>query len=78
VAGDRTPQAGEEIYAAEATSSGQGAGTLVDARPASEGGYQLLAVVEDAGYEQNDLHLESPAGPRLEFQPLPYALDEEE
>jgi folate-binding protein YgfZ len=75
VTGDRQPQPGEEIYSAEGTSSGQGAGTLVDARPAPGGGYQLLAVVEDASFEQNDLHLESSSGPRLEFLSLPYTLD---
>jgi folate-binding Fe-S cluster repair protein YgfZ len=76
VPAEHKPRAGEEVYAAESTASGQGAGVLVDARPAPGGGYLLLVVVEDASYEQNSLHLESPTGPRLEFHPLPYSLEE--
>jgi folate-binding protein YgfZ len=77
VSSERQPQPGAEIYSAEASTSGQGAGTLVDARSAPGGGYQLLVVVEDASFEQNDLHLDDPTGPRLEFLPLPYTLEEE-
>jgi folate-binding protein YgfZ len=74
---DRKPQAGEEIYAAESAASGQGAGTLVDARPAPAGGFEVLVVVEDASFEQNNLHLESPTGAPLEFLQLPYSLDDD-
>jgi folate-binding protein YgfZ len=74
---ERKPLPGEAIYAAESSTSGQGAGTLVDARPAPGGGYQLLLVVEDAALEQNnDLHLQNAAGPSLEFLSLPYTLDD--
>jgi folate-binding protein YgfZ len=74
---DRKPQAGEEIYAEESSPSGQGAGTLVDARPAPAGGFEVLVVVEDASFEQNNLHLDSPTGPALEFLQLPYSLDDD-
>ncbi len=78
VPGDRRPLAGEEVFAEEAGGSGQGTCTVVDARPSPEGGYELLVVVTDEAFERGDLHIDSPTGPRLEFHPLPYPLDEGE
>lgn len=75
---DQQPQPGAEIHTTGTATSGQGAGTLVDARPAPDGGYEVLTVVEDAGFEQNNLHLGSSTGPRLEFLPLPYDFDIDE
>ncbi len=78
VTGDRQPRAGEEIFAEEPGDSAQGTGTVVDARPSPEGGYELLLVVTDEGFERGDLHMDSPTGPQLEFRSLPYLLEEEE
>jgi hypothetical protein len=47
---------------------------VVNAQAAPEGGYDLLAVVQRAGIEQAALHCKSAGGPRLQLQPLPYAL----
>jgi len=69
-----SPRAGEELFAAD-SASGQGAGRVVDARPAPEGGYDMLAVVEILSAEANDVHLGGPEGPRLSFKPLPYGFD---
>lgn len=76
VEAERYPLPGEELFSA-ASDSPQGAGRVVDAAPSPDGGYELLAVAEIALHEQNDLHLESATGPRLEFLGLPYALAEE-
>ncbi len=72
VAAGTAPLPGDELYAEQATQSGQGAGTVVDARPSRDGGWELLAVVEDASFEQGRLHLEDGNGPVLEFLELPY------
>jgi tRNA-modifying protein YgfZ len=76
LAGAQCPAPGDELFAAGGTASGQGAGKVVDARPAPGGGCDLLAVVENASYQQGDLRIASPDGPRLEFLPLPYGVDE--
>jgi hypothetical protein len=68
------PAPGDELFAAD-SASGQGAGKVVDAQPAPEGGYDLLAVVEIASADAGDVRLRGPGGPRLAFMPLPYALD---
>ena len=44
-------------------------------RYASGGGYELLAVMQMSSHEGNDVHLGSPDGPRVEFRPLPYAVN---
>ena len=53
---------GDELFSA-ATASGQGTGKIVDARPAPEGGYDLLAVIEIETAERGDLHLNDGNGP---------------
>jgi folate-binding protein YgfZ len=50
----------------------QGAGTVVNAAPAPEGGFDLLAVVQTASADGATVRLGSPAGPALRFRPLPY------
>lgn len=68
---DTSPQPGDEIFSA-ASESGQGAGRIVEASPAAEGGYEVLAVVQIASAEGNDVHLQSATGPKLQFSDLPY------
>lgn len=72
VAGDTSPLPGDELHSDAPTQSGQGAGTVVDARLSPEGGWELLAVVEDAGFEQGRVHLKDGNGPMLDFLELPY------
>ncbi|MEW7994858.1 MAG: folate-binding protein, partial [Candidatus Thiodiazotropha endolucinida] len=68
------PQPGDELFAEEST-SGQGAGKVVDAQASGEG-YDLLAVIEIASAEENQVRL-GENGPRLEILNLPYSYSEE-
>jgi folate-binding protein YgfZ len=68
------PQPGDELFAEEST-SGQGAGKVVDAQ-ASGKGYDLLAVIEIASAEKNLVRL-GENGPRVEILTLPYGFTEE-
>ena len=71
----RRPAPGEELFSA-ASDSAQGAGRVVDAEASPRGGYELLAVAEISLHEQDDLHLDGPDGPKLEFIDLPYGFGE--
>lgn len=68
----RAPKAGDPLYAPNFGE--QAAGTVVDAQPGSDGGYDLLAVVQIASAEAGTLSLHTPDGPPLTLQTLPYAL----
>ncbi len=69
------PAIGAEIDSPH-SSSGQGAGKVVLAAPAVEGGFDLLVVLELAALEAGDLHL-APHGSRLTLRELPYPLEQE-
>ncbi len=71
---DQCPLPGDELFSSSST-SGKGAGKVVDARPSPDGGYELLAEMEISGHEENDMHLESEEGSRLAFRELPYDFD---
>ncbi len=73
VASDTLPKPGDELYS-PGSSSGQGTGKVVDARPAN-GGFDLLAVIETASAQADEVCL-GENGPRLQLQDLPYALPE--
>lgn len=66
------PEPGTDIYSGSST-SGQGAGKIVEATPSPEGGFDLLAVMEISSAEAGDIRLGSETGAKLELQPLPYA-----
>jgi tRNA-modifying protein YgfZ len=51
---------------------GQSAGTVVDAQPAPDGGYDLLAVVQISSATNGVLHLHNENGFQLVLQSLPY------
>ncbi len=74
VESEETPLPGDALFS-PSSDSNQGAGKVVDAAPAPNGGYELLAVTENAAYDHDSLHLGSEAGPKLAFQPLPYEFD---
>ena len=74
---DTPPRPGDEIFSAHST-SGQWTGKVVDARPAPEGGYDLLAVLEISSREQDDLHLVDTDGPGLTFIDLPYTMEQKQ
>ena len=67
------PKPGDELFAKQST-SGQGAGKVVDAQ-ASGDGYDLLAVIEVASAEEDQVLL-GEQGPQLEFLNLPYPYSE--
>lgn len=65
------PQAGDALYSADMED--QPSGMVVNAAAAPGGGYDLLAVVQTASREAQDIHLHSPQGAVLHFLPLPYS-----
>ena len=74
VTAESAPKPGDEVISA-ASSSGQGAGKVVDAQPSPNGGYELLAVIEIASAEQGGLRIGSESGPELVLSELPYELE---
>lgn len=73
VASDTQPLPGDELHSPGST-SGQGTGKVVDARPAN-GGYDLLAVIESSSAESDKVCL-GDNGPCLELKGLPYSFPE--
>ena len=73
VASGTRPEPGDELYSPGST-SGQGTGKVVDARPA-DGGYDLLAVIESSSAESDKVCL-GENGPCLELRALPYPFPE--
>ncbi|MCP3866637.1 MAG: folate-binding protein YgfZ [Gammaproteobacteria bacterium] len=71
---DFCPKPGDELYSST-SASGQGAGKIVDARPSPDGGCELLAVLEIAAFEQDDVHIGSTSGPKLQLMSLPYEFE---
>ena len=69
---EASPAPGESLVADDA--GGQSAGTVLNAAPAPDGGFDLLAVVQTASADKATVRLGSPAGPALRFRPLPYAV----
>jgi len=58
------------------SSSGQGAGKIVDAQPSPTGGYEFLAVIEIASAEAGALTLGSEDGASITLDELPYSLEQ--
>ncbi|MBI3571734.1 MAG: folate-binding protein YgfZ [Gammaproteobacteria bacterium] len=72
VGSDTAPRPGDAIFAPDFP--GQSAGTVVEAQPSPDSGYDLLAVVQISSAAAGELHLESETGPLLSLQSLPYSL----
>lgn len=70
--GEAAPQPGDALFSADM--EGQSSGMVVNAAAAPGGGYDILAVVQIASHDAHQIHLGSPASPRLQFQPPPYPL----
>ncbi|MBD3610362.1 MAG: folate-binding protein, partial [Gammaproteobacteria bacterium] len=68
------PKAGDEIYSPE-SSSGQGAGKVVNVERSPQGGYELLSVMEIKSAEASGLKLANENGPDIKLTDLPYAFD---
>ncbi len=65
-AGEVAPRPGDAIYAPDFP--GQSAGTVVEAQPSPDGGYDLLAVIQISSADAGELHFGSETGPRLTLQ----------
>ncbi len=73
VTGEAEPKPGDELFAKGST-SGQGSGKVVDAQAAGDG-YDLLAVIETASAEADEVCL-GENGPPLQLRDLPYSFTE--
>ena len=69
----RPPQPGTAVFAPDLP--GQSTGTVVDAQPSPEGGYDLLAVVHVSSKETGELHLANSDGPRLTLKDMSYSME---
>jgi folate-binding protein YgfZ len=73
VAGDASPQPGDELIGVETPDTEkQAAGTVVNAQPSPGGGFDLLAVIHTSAAEAGDIHWKTADGPVLQLLPLPY------
>lgn len=70
--GNEAPQAGDELYSDDLPE--QATGMIVNAAPAGDGGFDVLAVIQISSAEGHALHLKSIQGPALSLQSLPYAI----
>jgi folate-binding protein YgfZ len=69
---EQRPAPGTALFS-EGSESGQGAGKVVDARPAPKGGFELLAVTPISEVEAgHTLQLGDASGPVLRLEELPY------
>lgn len=66
VESDQRPAPGDALFCKDST-SGQGAGQVVEVAAAPEGGYALLTVAESALVENSELQLQDASGPKLKF-----------
>lgn len=66
------PQPGDELYSADM--EGQASGMVVNASPAPDGGYDMLAVVQISSHKDQTVHWKSLDGPALRFKRLPYPI----
>ena len=71
VRSDTAPVPGQDLFSDDQAK--QSAGTVVNAAPAPEGGFDLLAVVQLEAAASSTVRLGSPIGPVLHFRALPYA-----
>lgn len=65
-------KAGDSVYSDDF--AGRASGTVLNAEPSPDGGYDLLAVVQSESRERSSVHLGALDGPVLRFLPLPYAV----
>lgn len=69
---DTAMAAGDELFAADDDS--QPVGTVVQAAPAPQGGFDAIVSAQLTAVEQGALHHGASQGPALQILPLPYAL----
>ena len=71
---DAAAAPGDNLYSADI--EGQATGTVVNAAPAPNGGFDVLAVAQVESANTQTLHLKAADGAALTLKPLPYALPE--
>ena len=71
LAGHERPAPGQSVYSS--AFGDQAAGTIVNAAPAPEGGFDALVVAQLESLAQGDLRWKSPDGPPLEIRLQPPA-----
>ena len=69
---DTPPAAGDVLYGTDM--EGQATGMVVNAQPAPDGGFNLLAVIQISSAEGSEIHWKTLDGPPLQLKPLPYSL----
>lgn len=70
---DVAPQPGDVLFGQGP--SEQSGGMVVNAQPAPDGGFDLLAVILNASIESGAVHWKTPDGPVLELLDLPYTVE---
>jgi tRNA-modifying protein YgfZ len=65
--------AGDELFSIDMGE--QSSGMVVNAAPAPEGGFDVLAVIQTRSVEAGEIHWKSLDGPPLEIIPLPYLIN---
>lgn len=70
---DTTPEVGSNLHSSEK----ENVGTVLLAAPSGEQQVTLLAVINKTQADEHTIHLNTPQGPTLEIQSLPYELDPE-
>jgi folate-binding protein YgfZ len=71
IATDIAPAPGDSLFSSS-SQSGQGAGRIVTALPAPEGGYAVLAVIEISAAETDSIRWQSVDGTELTLASIPY------
>jgi len=69
IAGADRPQPGDSVYSS--AFGDQSAGTIVNAAPAPEGGFDVLVVAQIESIERGDLRWKTPDGPPLDIREHP-------
>lgn len=69
IAGADRPQPGDHVYSS--VFGDQSAGTIVNAAPVPEGGFDVLVVAQIESIERGDLRWKAPDGPPLEIREHP-------
>lgn len=65
-----TIKAGDTLFSSDMDD--QPSGNIVNAAPSPQGGYDVLAVIQQSSLDSCTIHLKSLEGPVLQIKPLPY------
>jgi len=68
----QTIKAGDALYSSDMED--QSSGNIVNAAPSPQGGFDVLAVIQQSSVGTGEIHWQSLQGPTLKIKPLPYPL----